>query len=65
MIEVTGGRTQAIADVTHRLTLRKLAEQHRYQVGPTIVSLLMLVGLFVIDQFPECITVNLRDDLGE
>ncbi len=65
MVEVACGRTQAVADVSYRLALCELAEQHRDQMGPAIMAFTVLVGLVLPYQFAEPLAVQPLNDLCE
>ena len=59
MIEVAGSRTKAVTDIANGLAFGELAEKHRDQVRPAGKTLLVLVGLFLLDQLVENTTVKL------
>ncbi len=65
MIQVTGRRPKPIADIANRLALRKLAEEHRNQMRPTVVTFRMLVRLLFSNDPTEANPIQFRDDLGK
>ena len=62
MVQVTRGRPRSIGNVTNRCTLGKVAEKHRYQVGPTRDAFTSLICLFfgydLIEKLPVYLMVN-------
>ena len=57
-VEVSGSRTKSITDITDGLAFGKLAKQHRYKMCPAVISFLVFVCLFFLNQFVENITVQ-------
>jgi hypothetical protein len=59
VVQVACSRTKSVTDITNRLAFGELAEKHRDQVRPTGKTFLVLVGLFLPDQFIKNTTVEL------
>ena len=63
MVVITRGRAHAVADIVQTITFCKLAEQHGNEMGPSIITLAVLVGLVLFNQAVERISTNLLENL--
>jgi hypothetical protein len=63
MVVVACGRARAVTYVVQTITFCKQPEQHCNEMGPSIITLAVLVGLVLFNQVVERISKNFLENL--